>query len=100
AVNRLIRVAEKNNLRLRVSYAPGPGSGNQKIPRFISEIQGILTRSRLKSSQWTLQASLPGESGTAPSLETPATAAGTPGKGSGTNGLVQPLCEMNAFQDF
>jgi uncharacterized hydrophobic protein (TIGR00271 family) len=104
ALQNLIQRAQQDDLRLEIRYAPDQaGSGGKEAPRFVSEMQSLLSRSALKSSQWTI----------VPSAPAPAAGpAGVPAAGkiaevAGTNATTPPAmaaaplyCEVKTFQDF
>jgi hypothetical protein len=100
AVTKLIHQIQQDNLRLQVTYASDESAGDHRIPRFVAEIRGLLSRSRLKSSQWTLEVEPLSASPSTPGDETALAPTGT---GKEKHEAVAPdhlRCKLRAFQDF
>ncbi len=101
AVRNVIALVQKSNLRLEVSHTTEPGKpGETKIPRLVSEIQNLLLRSRLKRSQWTIEAEPPGKSISAPGAANAAVPSKTDEKGSQATAAAPFRCALKVFQDF
>ena len=99
AVNNVIKQAQVNDLRLQITCPHDqPAAGGSATPRFVAELQRLLSLSGLKNSQWTIgvqpsgsKATVAGKGTTSPS-----------DSGMGSQGVVtgQVGCDLKAFQDF
>jgi uncharacterized hydrophobic protein (TIGR00271 family) len=95
------QLEQEKDLRLQATYTPTPGeSGSKQTSRFVSQLRELLLRSRLKSSQWSLEM----ESGGEPLPNPAGERTGTPvaAKGEPAQAVLpgQPRCDVKIFQDF
>ncbi|MGB8493237.1 MAG: TIGR00341 family protein [Candidatus Acidiferrum sp.] len=101
ALRKVIKRVQEDNLRLQVTCTSERGAGSSEaIPRVVSEVRRLLSKSGLKNSQWTIGKEPPnesdsrvrGESATVPTVadikDHLAIAAG------------QFRCVLKSFQDF
>ncbi len=100
ALSKMIQEAQKGDLRLQVTYTSQEEAPGGKVPAFVAEIQRLLLRSGLKSSQWAIAANAPAES-VPPATGGAAIAPSASGeKGAGATAPTLFRCELTAFQDF
>lgn len=96
SLGKLVAEADRQNLRLQLRFASG--AEDQPVPRVVSQIRSYLARSRLKSSQWTVE-SAPQIDSTAGGGDTATNAQTVPKKPASV--VPSPLgCELKASQDF
>jgi uncharacterized hydrophobic protein (TIGR00271 family) len=98
------RLEQESDLRLQAMYTPGPDSTGSKdaadAARFVSELRGLLLHSRLKTTQWSIQA----DSGSGASLQSQGGKADPTAEAKEKTGkavVPGPLrCDVKIFQDF
>ena len=101
AIGKVVKRVQEDNLRLQVTYASDQGAGDDKaIPRFVSEVRRLLSRSGLKSSQWTFGAETPNESDSGAGGKSATSPTGSDEKRPRQIVAGQLRCDLRSFQDF
>jgi hypothetical protein len=101
ALGKAIKQAQEDNLRLQVTYASDRrAGGDNAIPRFISEVRRFLSRSGLKSSQWTFGLEPPSESDSGVAGKSATSPIGANEKRARAIVTGRLRCDLRSFQDF
>jgi uncharacterized hydrophobic protein (TIGR00271 family) len=99
ALSKIIQAVQQNDLHLQVTCAPDRrASGNQSIPVLASDVRRILSKSKLKNSQWEL-AIEPNESDAQIPQEAMSSKAGSAASTPAPAAADQFHCDVTTFQD-
>jgi uncharacterized hydrophobic protein (TIGR00271 family) len=101
AVSKMIQAAQKDNLRLQLTYTSDAGAtGGKQVPAFVAGIQRLLSLSGLKTSQWTIAAKPPAEPEPNAATDAAKAPAAPPGKAPAPAAPTPFRCELTTLQDF